>query len=202
MSVIPSEFAQCPFPSSAPNLIYTLATQQDWWSYRQLRALHPNLSHRQLFHRPFYCPATHLSFTEPTPIQVGTEHYFEWVHSETRIPLVAFYLIIHPTFAFGEPLFTFSSIHLKPFPIIHCLWNDCPRHLNLLTSDFLDQTLVYKWPDQNINAFGIHLHNFFSSYYRAVTPFSLHQDLYPNSTAPPLYSYHITPCSPSSSGDQ
>ena len=130
VSVIPSEFAQCPFPSSSPNLIYALATQQDWWSYRQLRALHPNLSHGQLHHCPFYRPATHLSFTEPTPIQVGTEHYFEWLHKESRIPLVAFHLIIHPTFAFGEPLFTFSSIHLKPFPIIHCLWSDCPRHIN------------------------------------------------------------------------
>ena len=110
MSAIPPEFVQCPSPSSAPNLIYTLATQQDWWSYRQLRALHPNLSHGQLFHRPFYHPATHLSFTEPTPIQVGTEHYFEWVHSETRIPLVAFHFIIHPTFTFSEPLFTFGSV--------------------------------------------------------------------------------------------
>ena len=201
MSVIPSGFVQCPFPSSAPNLIYALATQQDWWSYRQLRSLHPNLSHGQLFHHPFYRPATHQSFTEPTPIQVGTEHYFEWVHSKTRIPPAAFHFIIHPTFTLREPLFTFGSVHLKPFPIIHSLWSDCPRHLNLLTSDFLDQTLVYKWPDQNIDAFGIHLHNL-SSYYRAVTPFSLRQDLYPNSPTPPLYSYRLTPHSPISSEDQ
>ena len=186
---------------SAPNLIYALATQQDWWSYRQLRSLHPNLSHSQFCHCPFYHPATHLSFTKPTPIQVGVEHYFEWVHQESRIPLVAFHLIIHPTFAFGEPLFTFGSIHLKPFPIIHCLWSDCPRHLNLLTSHFIDQTLLNKWPDQRLDAFSINLDNFFDSYYRAVTPYSLRQDLYPNSPTPPLYSYHVTPHSPSSSKD-
>ena len=199
MSVIPSEFAQCPFPSSSPNLIYALATQQDWWSYRQLRALHPNLSHDQLYHRPFYRPATHLSFTEPTPIQVGSEHYFEWLHKESRIPIVAFHLIIHPTFTFAEPLFTFGSQHLKPFPIIHCLWSDCPRHINLLTSDFLDQTLVHKWPDQNVDAFHLLLQDFFSCYYRPVTPFSFRQDLYPNSPTPPLYSFQFIPHSSTSS---
>ena len=168
-------------------------------SASQLRALQPNLSHDQLHHHPFYRPATYLSFTEPTPIQVASEHYFEWLHQESRIPIVAFHLIIHPTFAFGEPLFTFGSIHLKPFPIIHCLWNNCPRHLNLLTSHFIDQTLLHKWPDQRLDTFSINLDNFFSSYYRPVTPYSLRQDLYPNSPTPPLYSLKHTPRSPSSS---
>ena len=124
------------------------------------------------------------------------------LHKESRIPIIAFHLIIHPTFAFREPLFTFGSIHLKPFPVIHCLWSDCPRHINLLTADFLDQTLVYKWPDRNFDVFHLLLQDFFSSYYRAVTPYSLCQDLYPNSPTPPLYSFNLIPCSPSSSEDQ
>ena len=102
MSVIPSEFAACPFPANSSNLIYALAQAQDWWSYWQLRALQPNLTHSQLLHRPFYRPTTSLSFTHPTPIQIGTEHYFEWQYTETKVPLVAFHLIIH----LSEPVLT------------------------------------------------------------------------------------------------
>ena len=90
----------------------------------------------------------------------------------------------------------------QTFPYHPLLGSDCPHHINLLTADFLGQTLVYKWPDQNVDAFHLLLQDFFSYYYRAVTPYSLHQDLYPNSPTPPLYSFSLIPHSPTSSEDQ
>ena len=49
---------------------------------------------------------------------------------------------------------------------------------------FTHDTLHEQYPDQCLDLFVIKLDNFFAGYYKAVTPYSLHQDLYPNSPTP------------------
>ena len=119
--VIPSEYATCPFPSNSSALLTALAHQHDWWSYRQLRALQTNRTEGRFGHRPIYRPIVSLSFTSPSPIQISSEHYFEWREVGSPLVLVALHIIIHPSFAFTEPQFHISGTHLKNFPIIHCL---------------------------------------------------------------------------------
>ena len=102
VSVIPSEYAACPFPSNSSLLLTTLAHAHDWWSYRQLRALQTNRTEGQFGHRPIYQPIISLSFTSPSPIQISSEHYFEWREVESPLPIVAIRIIIHPSFAFAS----------------------------------------------------------------------------------------------------
>ena len=94
VSVIPSEYAACPFPSNSSILLTSLAYNHDWWSYRQLRALQTNRTEGQFGHRPIYKPIVSLSFTTPSPIQISSEHYFEWREVDSPLPLVAIHIII------------------------------------------------------------------------------------------------------------
>ena len=190
MSVIPSEYAACPFPSNSSILLSKLAQAQDWWSYRQLRALQTNRTEGQFGHRPIYRPIISLSFTSPSPSQISSEHYFEWREVDSPLPIVAIHVIIHPSFAFAEPLFNIAGTHLKNFPIIHILWSDCPRHLNHISHNYIHNVLGDRYPDQNLDLFALKFDYFITSYYKAVTPYSLRQDLYPLSPTPPLSIYN------------
>ena len=192
VSVIPSEYAACPFLSNSSALLTNLTYKQDWWSYRQLRALQTNRFEGQLGHCPFYHPIVSLGFTVPTPIQIGTEHYFKWRGVDSLLTLVTFHLIIHPTFTFMEPLFNIAGNHLKNFHIIHCFWNDCLYHLAHFSHTLIHDTLHNWYPDQNLDLFAIKINNFITSYYKAVTPYSLCQDCYLNSPTPPLSTFY--PC--------
>ena len=100
--------------------------------------------------------------------------------------LVAFHIIIHPSFAFAEPQFHLSGKHLNNFPIIHCLWNNCPHHLDIISHHYIHNTSEECYPDQNLDLFAIKIDNFITSYYKAATPYSLRQDLYPNSPTGPI----------------
>ena len=114
MSVIPSEYATCPFPSNSSVLLTTLAHVHNWWSYRQLCALQTNRTEGQFGHHPIYRPIISLSFTSPSLIQISSEHYFEWREVNSPLPLVAIHIIIHPSFAFAEPLFNIAGTLSQP----------------------------------------------------------------------------------------
>ena len=146
----------------------------------------------QLGHRPLYHPIILHDFTLPTPIQIGTEQYFEWKEIDSPLTLVAFHIIIHPTFAFPSPQFNISGSHLKNFPIIHCLWNDCPHHLDRLSSDYIENVLGERYPDQHLDLFTLNIDWFITSYYKPVTPYPLQQDIYPLSPTTPI-SFYLPP---------
>ena len=166
-----------------------LATNRDWWSYRQLRALEDKaVKSPQLKHSPYYRPAISLSFTYPPPFQVGTEHHFEWRSKDNTFVIVSFHLIIHPTFAFFEPLFKISRQSFRPYPTIHCFWHDCPHRLDILTSHFIEQTLEPLWQREGLDIFTAELDAFFTRYYNPITPFSPPQNLYPYLPTSPNYS--------------
>ena len=52
-------------PSNSSILLTSLAHNQDWWSYRQLRALQTNRTEGQFGHRPIYKPIVSLSLPLP-----------------------------------------------------------------------------------------------------------------------------------------
>ena len=151
MSVIPPEYTACPFPSNLSILLTALVQQHDWWSYRQLRALQTNRTEGQFGHHPIYHPIISLSFTTPSPIQISSEHYFEWREVNSPLPLVAIHIVIHPSFAFSKPLFNITGTHLKNFTIIHILWNDCPQHLDCISHHYIHNVLGEQYPDQNLD---------------------------------------------------
>ena len=152
--------------------------------------LQTNRTEGQFGHRPIYKPIVSLSLTTPSPIQISSEHYFEWREVDSPLPLVAIHILIHPSFAFEVPYFKISGTHLKNFPIIHILWNDCPRHLDRISHHYIHDVLGEQYPDQNLDLFAIKFDQFITAYYKAVTPYSLRQDLYPFSPTPPLSIYN------------
>ena len=188
MSVIPSEYAACPFPANSSKLLEHVARSQDWWSYRQLRALQDEgFRSSQLFHLAYYKPIVSLSFTLPSPIQVGTEHYFEWRSVETNHIIVSLHIIISPVFCFFEPNYQIVSNSYKSHPSIICLWHDCPHFLSFSAHDYLENVLGKLWPEDKLDLFCKEIDWFISRYYKTVTPWSAPQNLYPNSPSIPHY---------------
>ena len=111
MSLIPTEYT-VPFPSNSSVLLTALARNRDWWTYCQLRALQTNYTEGQLVHKPFYHPLISLTFTEPSPIQVGSEHYFEWRTTDREEIIFTFHLVINPSYGFFAPhTFVQSNSH-------------------------------------------------------------------------------------------
>ena len=190
MSVIPSEYAACPFPSNSSKLLDITARSQDWWSYRQLRALQDEgFRSSQLFHIAYYKPIVSLSFSLPSPIQVGTEHYFEWRSKEANCIIVSVHFIISPVFCFFEPQFNIIANSYKSHPTIICLWQDCPHYLSFSAQDYLENTLGRLWPDDGLDLFCLELNWFINRYYKTATPWSAPQNLYsPPPTTLPLQS--------------
>jgi hypothetical protein len=187
MSFIPCNFVPAPFPSNSSALLEHLTANRDWWSYRQLRALQTNFSEQQLYHRPFYRPVVSLSFEYPSPIQVGTEHYFEWRRFEDNSIITSIHFVIHPAFTFLEPHYRISRSSHQAHPTIHIFWWDCPFHLPLEVSHFLNHDLHNIWPEDNLDQFDLLLTSFCVRYYKPVTPFSAPQHLYPHSPSSPDY---------------
>jgi hypothetical protein len=187
MSFLPCNYVPAPFPSNSSSVLDHLTSNRDWWSYRQLRALQTNYSEHQLFHRPFYRPAVSLSFEYPSPIQVGTEHYFEWRRYNDTSIIASVHIIIHPAFTLLGPHYKITRSSHQAYPTVHILWWDCPFHLPSEVSHFLTNDLLSIWPDDNLDQFDLLLHTFCDRYYRPVTPFSAPQNLYPHSPSSPDY---------------
>ena len=111
MSLIPPEYT-VPFPSNSCVLLAALAGNHGWWSYQQLHALQTNHTGGQLVHTPFYQPLISLSFTDPSPIQVGSEHYFKWRTTDLEEIIFTFHLVINLSYGFfGLHTFIQSNSH-------------------------------------------------------------------------------------------
>ena len=188
MSVIPSEFAACPFPSNSSWLLEIMSRNQDWWSYQQLRALQDEgFTSTQLFHIAYYKPIVSTSFTHPTPIQISSEHYFEWRAQEDNFIIFSFHIIISLVYCFFEPEFKIVINSYKSHPTIFCLWHDCPLRLSFPIGNYIEDTLANIWPEEHLDRFQIELDGFIRRYYKNVTPWSTPQNLYPLSPSVPFY---------------
>ena len=102
MSLIPAAYT-IPHPSNSSVLLAALAGNWDWWTYHQLWALQTNYTEGQLIHKPFYRPLISLTFTKPCPIQVGSEHFFEWRTTDQEEIIFKFHLTINPPYGFLTP---------------------------------------------------------------------------------------------------
>ena len=146
MSFLPAEYT-VPFPSNSSVLLTALAGNQDWWTYHQLRALQTNYTEGQLVHKPFYRPLISLTFTEPTPIQVGSEHYFEWRTTDQEEIIFTFHLVINPSCRFFAPHTFIQSNSHRAYPTIFNIWYDCPHYTPTQLIDYLKNDLSYIWLD-------------------------------------------------------
>ena len=178
MSLIPAEYT-VPFPSNSSVLLAALASNQDWWTYRQLRALQTNYTEGQLVHKPFYHPLISLTFTKPSPIQVGSEHYFEWRITDWEEIIFMFHLVINPSYGFFAPHTFIQSNSHQAYPTIFSVWYDCPHYAPTQLINYLENDLSYIWPDHAPIKFLKSLQVFINDYFRPVAPFSPPQDCYP-----------------------
>ena len=155
------------FPSNLARQLGLLAQQCDWWSYRQLHALGENLvePNTQLQYTSYYRPVIPLNNQQPRHLQVGSEHYFEWLVLNTDFTIVAFHLIINPLVHTHNPLFTITAQSYQPYPLITCIWHDCPNCLNTLTSNFIGIHLLNNWGRESyLDIFEEILNCFFTAY--------------------------------------
>ena len=93
---------------------------------------------------------------------LGVTFMTEWREDRSALTLVAFHLIIHPSFAFAEPLFNIKRVRLKNFPTLCCFWNNCPHHLDWTSHHYIHDTLHDYHPDQHLDCFAIKLDSFFT----------------------------------------
>ena len=127
MSLLPAEYTVL-FPSNSSVLLAALAGNRDWWTYCQLWALQIDYTEGQLVHKPSYCPLISVTFTEPSHIQVGSEHYLEWWTTDQEEIIFMFHLVINPSYRFFA-LHTFiqSNSH-RVYPMIFSVWYNCPHY--------------------------------------------------------------------------
>ena len=187
MSLIPHEYT-IPFPANSSVLLIVLAGNQDWWTYHQLHTLQTNHSGGQLVHKPLYHPIVSPTFTAPSPIQVGSEHYFKWRTADLEEVIFTFHLIINSFF--GPHTLIQSNSHWA-YPMIFSVWHDCPYYAPSILVDYLKGNLSYIWPDHHPALFLKSLQLFITSYFHPVTPFSPPQDhcpFYPLPSHSPLSS--------------
>ena len=193
MSLIPAKYT-VPFPSHSTVLLTALIGNRDWWTYQQLHTLQSNYMEGQLVHKPFYHPLISHTFTEPCPLQVGSEHYFEWQTIDLEEIIFTFHLIINPSYRFFAPhTFIQSSSHWA-YPTIFSIWHDCPHYAPTELLDYLENDLSYIWLDHFPSKFLKTLQVFITDFFQPVTPFSLPQNLYPF--------YPLPTCLPQSSESQ
>ena len=135
-----------------------------------------------------------LTFTEPSPIQVGSEHYFEWRTTNLEEVIFTFHLIINPSYGFSKPHTFIQSNSHRAYPTIFSIWHNYPHYTPSTLVSYLEGDLTYIWPDHNPAQFLKSLQVFITDYFCPITPFSPPQNLYPY--------YPLPSCPPQSSEDQ
>ena len=181
------------FPTNSARQLGLLAQQRDWWSYRQLRALGEFLvsPDAQLVYTCYYQPVIPINNQQPPHLQVGSEHYFKWRILNSDFVIVAFHLLINPRVHTHDPIIKISRRSYKPYPLITCVWHDCPHRVDTITSDFISVYLLNSWGgDSRLDIFEEILNCFFTAYYRPVSPQSVPQNLWPHHPSSPYYVPH------------